>query len=794
MTALGRVVRAGVGRRRLQTAVLVLTTLIAVAASLLAAGLLIASNAPFDHGFAEQQGAHLVAQFNGAEATADQLAATARTPGVTAAAGPYRTVTTSPSLTNAPGAGGLADLPPMTVVGRAGPGGPVDDLTLVSGHWPRGPGEIVLAASGDLPPDADRLTFPNVPGRPTLTVVGRARSVSETADAWVTPAGLRELTVSAAAPQYQMLYRFAHAGTAAAVAADRRAIAAAVPHEALTGTQSWLAVKQVQSANTAAFVPFVVAFGVLGLVLSVLIITSVVGGAVGSATRRIGILKALGFTPGQVVRAYVAQAAIPAGIGVVLGALVGNLLAIPVLHGAENGFNSTGFAIPLWIDVMIPGAALVVVTLAALLPALRAGRLSAVQALAVGRTPGAGRGRRAQRIAGRLPIPRTIGLGVANPFVRVSRSSLTGATILFGTVTVTLAVGLALSLNDVQNHRALDSAGAVLVDTGGGGIAGGNAVRRPAPGSTPTAPADPRVVAAAIAAQPGTRSYYGTAWARVHVGGIAGTTNVRAYEGDASWATADQLVSGHWLRGKNDAVVTGRFLTAAGVQVGDTLTISAGARSTRVQIVGEIFALEDDGMDLLTSTATLAALGQPARVTEFQVELRPGTDLHSYLAQLTAALPTGVDAVPSRGNHSDVIAAMDALIALLTIMLVAVAALGVLNTVMLDTRDRTHDLGIVKALGMTPRQTVAMVLTSVGAIGLLGAGIGVPIGIALHHIVVPVMADSTGEHLPRAFIAVYGAGTAAALIVGGLLIAASGALPPAGWAAKIRPTAALRTE
>jgi hypothetical protein len=52
----------------------------------------------------------------------------------------------------------------------------------------------------------------------------------------------------------------------------------------------------------------------------------------------------------------------------------------------------------------------------------------------------------------------------------------------------------------------------------------------------------------------------------------------------------------------------------------------------------------------------------------------------------------------------------DSLIAILTLMMAAVAGLGVLNTVLLGTRDRVHDLGMFKAVGMTPRQTIAMVL------------------------------------------------------------------------------------
>jgi hypothetical protein len=54
--------------------------------------------------------------------------------------------------------------------------------------------------------------------------------------------------------------------------------------------------------------------------------------------------------------------------------------------------------------------------------------------------------------------------------------------------------------------------------------------------------------------------------------------------------------------------------------------------------------------------------------------------------------------------------ANDSLIALLTLMMAVVAGLGVLNTVLLGTRDRVHDLGVFKAVGMTPRQTIVMVL------------------------------------------------------------------------------------
>ena len=40
-------------------------------------------------------------------------------------------------------------MPAMTLVGRASPGGPVDDVILQSGHWARRPGQVVLS-SGDV--------------------------------------------------------------------------------------------------------------------------------------------------------------------------------------------------------------------------------------------------------------------------------------------------------------------------------------------------------------------------------------------------------------------------------------------------------------------------------------------------------------------------------------------------------------------------------------------------------------------------------------------------------------------
>lgn len=789
MSAPGRVVRAGVVRRRTQTLVMVLTTTMAVAAAVLATGLLVASRAPFEHAFAKQRGAHLTAWFGPSGATAAQVARTAHLAGVTATAGPYPVRSLSPRIganrSRMP-VGGV--MPEMSVAGRADSDGAVDDLSLTRGHWAMGLGQIVLSDHNTPLGVGDRMSFPDLPGKPVLTVVGVARSVTATADAWVSPAQLAALAAPGSRPGLQMLYRFRHAATDAEVTADREAIATAVPPGSLTGVSSYLQTERVANRTEATFVPFVVAFGVLGLVMSMLVIGTVVGGAVGSATRRIGILKSLGFTPAEVVRAHVAQALVPAALGSALGVVLGNLMAYPVLGEAQRAYGAGSSTVAPWIDLAAPAAALAVAAATALVPALRAGRLRTVDAIAVGRTPRAGRGRVVRRLLGRLPLPRALSLGLANPFARPARTATVAAAVVFGALGATFGTGLAISVNDVQNGLSRRDAGAVTVQD----VA-------PVTGKDSRDAADPALIAKEIAAQPGTRRYFSTEQAQVGVAGLSGSIRVtayRGYEGGHSWG-AYQMISGTWFHGPGQAVVPQGFLRATGTHVGDTVTLTADGNRAAVRIVGEDMDASEGGMVMRTDVASLTGLGItiPWELVQFDIDLKPGTDADAYAGSLGRALrPPGILVLPTGSRVNPTILAIDALVAMFTLMLVAVAGLGVLNTVVLDTRERVHDFGVFKALGMSPRQAVAMVLTSVAGIGLVAAAAGVPAGVALHRWVLPVMGRAAGTGIPKADMAVYSLPVLVALVAGGLLIATAGALLPAVWAARARTAVALRSE
>ncbi|MET8982732.1 FtsX-like permease family protein [Streptomyces sp. NPDC004539] len=785
MSALSRVVRSGVGRRRVPAVVIGLATLMAVAASVLGGMLLVVSGAPFDDAFARRHGAHLSVRFDASRVSALQVSASAKSAGVTGVAGPFRTATVTPHTDGGP------DAWPMTVVGRAGPGGDVDEIALLDGRWAVRPGEVVLSADSSLRPTLGlRLTFPALPGDPALTVVGVARSVTGTADLWVVPSQLDALAPAGGARAYQMLYRFTAADTAAQVADGRRSVTASMPQGAVTGEQSWLTVRETVERDTALFVPFLLAFGVLGLVMSALVVGNVVAAAAGSAPRRIGILKAVGFTPGQVVRAYVAQALVPAACGAVLGVVAGRLLAVPVLAETEEVYGSTSPAVAPWVDAAVLAGALGLVAVTAWAGAWRAGRLRTVDALAAGRAARPGRGRGAVRLAGRLPLPRPVGLGLARPFARPARALAMGTAIVFGATAVTFTTGLGASLAEVTKARAHDVAdvtvAAPLPEPGPDG---------PLPRKQP--PADPAAVAAVIDARPGTARRYSSATTRAAVSGTTGTTAVVAFTGDASWG-GYTMVSGRWFTRPGEAVVPAPFLTATGTRIGDTVTLNGLGEEpgVRVRIVGEVLDTRNDGMEVFTDTATLTAAHPDLTDTTQHIAVRSGTDAAAYATALNEVLePLGVTARaggPDRGSSTAL--TLNALSATLTLMLVAVAALGVLNGVVLDTRERVRELGIHKALGMTPRQTVTAVIASVLLTGLAGGALGVPVGVALHHWIVPAMGHSAGLNLPDSVVAVYHAPQLALLVLGGPLIAVLGALPPATRTARTHTATALRTE
>ncbi len=461
-----------------------------------------------------------------------------------------------------------------------------------------------------------------------------------------------------------------------------------------------------------------------------------------------------------------------------LGAALGTLLAIPLLAKTAQVFGAGSLRVPVWVDVAVPVAMLALVGIAALVPAAQAGRMSAVQAIAAGRSPRHGRGYAAHRLLGRLRLPRPVTVGLAAPFARPARTAGTLVAILLGAAAVTFAVGLGTSLSMVVSGLSHDQTEPVQVSLGNGGN---------------ISPAQQRVIQTALRAEPGTQHFVAEADDTRTMPGLSRQVNVTAFAGNASWTGYD-MVSGRWYTGPGQVDVATGFLNATGKAVGDTVTISLGGSQLPVRIVGEVFDSSNRGMDMVTSTRTVAAAG-PAQAEPYQydVGLRPGTSATAYAQALNSRLGSRYFAqVNSR--KSAVINLMLAIIGTLTLMLAVVAGLGVLNTIVMHTRERVHDLGVFKAIGMTPRQTITMVVCWVAGTGLVAGLLAVPVGIEVHRDVLPIMASAASLAVPASFLSVYGGLELAGLALAGVAIAIVGALLPASWAASIRTATALHAE
>jgi putative ABC transport system permease protein len=781
-----RTASGGVLRHKVQSFVIGMVLLVSTASATLGLALLVASNAPFDHAFAAQNGADVTVTVNAARATAGQIAATRGAAGVTAVAGPFGEATVQSQWDGQPWG-------QMTLVGRSAPGGPVDDLVLNAGRWPDGTGQIVLngrpgpdaGPNGGGPQVGNVLTVTGVPGRPSLTVVGFADSITNTADGWVTPGEIAALRAPGTAPQAQVLYRFSSAGGYAQVRADTAAVSRALPAGAFAGAGSWLTAQAAATGNGAIMEPFVVAFALIGLIMAVLIVGNVISGAVVAGYHRIGVLKSIGLSPAQVVVVYLSRVGWPALGGCLAGVALGNVLAIPVLKKSAGAYGVGSQHVPWWASVIAPAGMLALTVLAALGPALRAGRLPAAQAIAAGRAPRAGHGYAAHRLAARLRLPRPAGLGLAAPFARPARTLVSVAAIAFGATAVIFAFGLHSSLGRAAAAQQLTTTVPVQIQEFGPGAG---------PQQVPTA-AQNAVVTAVLRAQPGTAHEVELYGGPVQVPGITQQVSGQWFAGDSSW-TGYALITGRWYSAPGEVDVNTSFLDASGLAVGDSVTVDTGTARTAqvtVRIVGEVFQPSRQPR-IFGGTRTVPGMAIPQNLWQWDVGLRPGTSAAAYIRAVNKALggssPWGATA-PGGGQFYTI---ASALIGLLALMVAVAGALGVLNTVLMTTRDRVHDLGVYKSLGMRPGQVLTMVTCWIAGPAVLAAVIAAPAAVALNTATLNAMAGTAHTGIPASFTDVFPPGRLALLSVAALVIAVAGALLPATWAARARPATALRAE
>ncbi|WP_257003816.1 ABC transporter permease [Streptomyces sp. SA15] len=249
------------------------------------------------------------------------------------------------------------------------------------------------------------------------------------------------------------------------------------------------------------------------------------------------------------------------------------------------------------------------------------------------------------------------------------------------------------------------------------------------------------------------------------------------------------LTEGRWMQRTGEVVAGSAFLRQNDLRVGDRLRLEKGDRHEAAVIVGEY--MHNDRRLVVTDQSTLTALAPQEKPIAYHVKLHEGADPAAYVRAAGAADP-GISPDPVGPNTTTQTIVGSA--SVLTLMLAVVAGLGVFNTVVLNTRDRRRDLGVLKSIGMTPRQVTVMTVTSMAVLGALGSVLGIPLGMAGHQLVVPRMVNAVDLTLPSYMTDVWQAPALLALAPAGLAIAALGAYIPARRAARLTIAQVLHNE
>jgi putative ABC transport system permease protein len=764
---------ADLRRRRLQAAVIFVTVLLAIATGTMALTLMSQTRDPYQAAFEAQKGAHLQVSFH--PSTDPQLLANMPAIlGASAAGGPYPATTLEFKH-----AGQRFN---VETFGRDDPGGNVEVLKVTSGRWAQATDEIVLTRSfSELNKISigDHIRVVSVPNAPVLTVVGEVVDIDEgSADlssqhSWVLKAAIPALTTPELS-YYVMVYRFPTDPTSAQLQGYVDRLRASLPAGSISGSVNYLLIRNIFNITNQIVTSVLAAFSVFALAATVATVATLVTGIVISAYREIGIMKAVGFTPAGVVGVFALQVVIPALAASVVGIPVGTLASQPLLANSSQALGLAyvpTFSIPL--DLLLLAGGLLVVSVAATLPALRAGLLKPITAITIATAPRGATGRRLRRLASRVKLPSAIGLGIGDAFARPLRAILTVVTVLLGVATVVVAVGLPRSFEQINNSETGAGNYQVVVNRS-------------------NAFPDAQVMQI-LNAQPETARVVALDGENIAVPGIADPVNSRLFRGDSS-RLSYKIIAGRWFNGPGEVLAPAGFLHDARLRIGDSFTGSLYGQTLQLRVVGEVYDISNLGHELFMDYATLPA-GIPNSIPgTYWVTLRPGSDVNAYIHRVAVAQPDLIDVQANNTSLIGPVKIIDSVLLAIAAVLVLIGIGGVFNTLMLNTRERIRDTATLKAVGMSPRQVLVMVGASAALLALVAGVIAMPLGLSLHRLLNDVVSTSTGNDTPPSVYGVFNPFELVLIPLLGVVVAIAAALLPGRWAARTNVVEALHAE
>ena len=212
--------------------------------------------------------------------------------------------------------------------------------------------------------------------------------------------------------------------------------------------------KHPHANQLAALIFLFEAFGILSFILGIMLASMMINGLLAQQVRQIGIMRSLGATPGKVAVLYLST--------VFILAFAATLLAIPAavmagtgLAGLVSGilnFNLTSTAIPNWVFILIITTGLAAPLLASLIPVLRGCRITIRESINDYGVPDAGGKERGRN----LPLPRSVLMAFRNIFRKKGRAIQVIMTLATGGALFIVAMNLAASM-DTTVDNALDT-------------------------------------------------------------------------------------------------------------------------------------------------------------------------------------------------------------------------------------------------------------------------------------------------------------------------------------------------
>lgn len=263
------------------------------------------------------------------------------------------------------------------------------------------------------------------------------------------------------------------------------------------------------------------------------------------------------------------------------------------------------------------------------------------------------------------------------------------------------------------------------------------------------------------------------------------------------------LTAGRMPRsGKYEVILPASFADEKNLRLGDRLELLAKNQPARLEIVG---LLADEGVAMINDGAVGFAplqvvqdlFDRAGELDEISLKLsrqfteNPST-LEAYKQQLTNRLGEDVRiAYPAaRGKLvGQMLATYQMGLTFFSIIAIFVGAFLIYNAFSMTVVERTREIGMLRAIGLSRRQILQMVLAEAGLLSLAGSALGLGVGYWLAQALVRMMGNLTPNsgniHAVPPVIVLQ------SLAVGiGVTLAA--ALIPAMQAARITPLEALR--